>query len=88
MILSVFMLTVSINHATFANQSIKSPSTYHTPAWLKQHLTLGYNRTLSVLYWFDVISNFGGKLASETDYTLLAKNLDTITTLDPYAGHA
>ncbi len=82
-------ITVAINHAIPKyGASYHQGSTYRTPAWLRQHVTLGYRRMLAVLYWFDVIGNFGGKLADEADYSLLTEKLDTITTLDPYAGHA
>jgi len=84
----MFMVTASMNHIHLHHKPQITPSTYRTPAWLQQHLTLGYSKTLSVLYWFDIINTFGGKLADEANYSILAEKLDTITTLDPYAGHA
>jgi len=86
-IAATFMITCLLNPLQPISDTT-STTTYHTPAWLKQQLTLGYSRSLAVLYWFNVISNFSGKNASEADYSILAEKLDTITTLDPYAGHA
>ncbi len=80
--------TIAINHLFLTWTPVAYPAAYRTPAWLQRHLTLGYDKCLAVLYWFDVISNFGGKLADEADYSLLAEKLDTITTLNPHAGYA
>ncbi|MDQ6963558.1 MAG: hypothetical protein Q9M13_01410 [Mariprofundales bacterium] len=80
--------STTLNHFTPPPAAGSQPAHYRTPDWLQQHITLGYQRMLSVLYWFDIISTFGGKLADETDYFMLSEKLDTITTLNPYAGHA
>jgi len=87
-----FILTIAINHQSATKQAgttVKvSSNRYHISHDLQKKITFGYERTLSVLYWFDVISAFGGKNALESDYSELAKRLDTITTLNPYAEHA
>ncbi len=84
--------TIAINHDTSSSQrrtaSAATTPSYHIPPQVRRHLTLGYNNALAVLYWFGVISDFGGKLADETNYDAMAERLDTITLLDPYAEQA
>ena len=85
-----FACTLTINQALLGNKVASSPkpAAYHTPLWLQQHITLGYSKTLAVLYWFDFISKFAGKSAEEVDYAQLADKLDTITMLNPHASYA
>ncbi|MDQ6951629.1 MAG: hypothetical protein Q9M26_08200 [Mariprofundales bacterium] len=85
-------ITIAINHHTH-NEKLTpiihaTQQRYSIPAKVRQHLTLGYNNALAVLYWFGVINDFGGKHTGKINYTTMAEDLNTITILDPYAEHA
>jgi len=88
MIALTFLLTVAINQQSPTINHQITTERYHFSTTIKQHVTFGYDRTLAVLYWFGVISDYGGKNAQQTNYKALAEQLDLITLLNPYAEHA
>jgi len=92
LIAGCLLSSVALNHPSPAHHrtGTATPNSdhYRIAQAVRERLTLGYERTLSVLYWFDVISTFGGRNAQEADYNELAARLDTITTLNPFAEHA
>jgi len=89
----LLFLTVSLNSkiSHYKAEYQSSSMAYQIPIKIQQNLTFGYNYTLSALRWFHIISKFGNLNEEEKNnatYVELAKNLDTITHLNPHAKHA